>query len=186
MRSPNKRPKRVNDTARALLVKRIRCMHAAQFDAAAHRRKLLHLAAQTEALRDMLGGTFGPAQEAIETAFDAAHGPAGFAAACSALDGLAAAARQAVAALPPAQSRPAVRLAVETLLHLAALDGDPRPSGYVQGDFVQAAQGVLAEAGLTVTADAVRKALVLARDTFDPTCPPPGVAGLLAEIERAG
>jgi hypothetical protein len=74
---------------------------------------------------------------------------------------------------------------VSTLLHLAALNGEPRPSGYSSGSFVRDALSVLEDAGVVVTADAVRKALAIAWDTFDTTCPPPDVAPLLWEIERA-
>jgi hypothetical protein len=174
----------LKDAARARLSERIRSMHKAQFDMAEHRRKLLRLAAQTEALRDALGGDTVE-QEAIEAEFDAVHGTGGFQTTISRLNDVFDAARQAAAALPPAQSRPAVRLAVSTLLHLAALDGEPRPSGYAQGSFVPDALSVLKDAGVVVTADAVRKALAIAWDTFDTTCPPPDVAALLWEIERA-
>lgn len=152
---------------------------------AAHRRALLDLAGQLAALHDVLACD-GMAQDAVETEIEQVEGPLAYRVAVANIDRLALAAKRAADALPPAQSRPEVHLAVATLLHLAALNGDPRPSGYEQGDFVQAALAVLADAGVHVTADAVRKALARAWHTFDPSYPPPGVAGLLAEIERAG
>jgi uncharacterized protein with von Willebrand factor type A (vWA) domain len=174
----------MNNVIRTKLVKQVRHWHAAKFDKAAHRRALLDLAGQIAALHDVLDG-YGPEQEAVEDELEREEGELAYRVAIASIDRLAQAAQRAAEALPPAQTRPAVRNTVQVLLHMAVLEGHPRPKISDSDPFVQGALDLLEEAGVHVTPDAVRKALSAALRTFDPHLPPPGVDEFLAEIDRA-
>ena len=172
--------------ARALLVEHIKRRYAPEFDMAAHRRALLALPGKLWAAQHALGVALGPEQEALESAFIALHGPHAYQAAMGALGSLAAqldtAAQQAAAALPKAQSRPALRFAASAWLHVESLEMSGPPALYDAAQGVQELQAICAAAGLHRSAEAVRKALASALKGFDRHCPPFDVQVFLDEI----
>ena len=175
--------------ARALLIEHVRraipqkATTAGQRAAALTglRRDLAAIEQRIEALRAELEG-LGPAQEALERAFNAERGAWHYNAAMTTLGDLADAARRAADELPKPQSRPALAFAALAWLHVESLEMNGPPALYDAAHGVQELQALCAAAGLHRSAEAVRKALAAALKGFDRHCPPFDVAEFLDEL----